>query len=353
MLRRVAAVVVFAASVLWAGAAPAAALELPGPLADLQTQMRAISNTVPGMVGIAICDLATGTTSGVNANVEMPAASTIKIPVMIEVFRQMALSRVTLTEQVTLQQSDRDDGWGDLYDAPVGTSYSVSNLLRLMITESDNTATNMLIRLVGRTNINAEMQSLGLHHTRLGDYIRSEGDIRSLRSSPFDMAEMLTDMAQDKLVDDWSSRAMITILAGQHHNGLLPAPLPRGIEIAHKTGTLHDTLNDVGIVYYDPEPYVIAVMTTHLPDLDIGRSFIHGVSKLAYNEFSRFATWRIANGIPAFNPSSSTTLNAGTSNAPSPVVDPAAPTSDEQTQMPDEKTWESSAKTNPPASSDQ
>ncbi len=260
----------------------------------------------------------------------------------------MSFGRLSLPQQVTLEQSDRDDGWGDLYDAPVGTSYSVSNLLRLMITESDNTATNMLIRLVGRQNINATMRALGMHHTRLGDYIRSEGDIRSLRSSPFEMAELLTDMAQDKLIDDWSSRAMIGILAGQHHNSLLPAPLPRGIEIAHKTGTLHDTLNDVGIVYYDPEPYVIAVMTTHLPDLDIGRSFIRGVSKLAYNEFSRFATWRVANGIPAFNPANPATL-LDSASTDAPAVNPAAPTSDERTQMPDEKMWESSAKSNPPA----
>ena len=103
MMRRIAAVVVFAALVLGAGSSPAAALEAPGPLADLQLQMRAISNNVPGLVGIAVRDLATGTTSGVNANVKMPAASTIKIPVMVEVFRQMSFGRLSTPQQVTLQ----------------------------------------------------------------------------------------------------------------------------------------------------------------------------------------------------------------------------------------------------------
>jgi hypothetical protein len=92
---------------------------------------------------------------------------------------------------------------------------------------------------------------------------------------------------------------MIAILRGQRHNGLLPQPLPAGTEIAHKTGTLHDTLNDVGIVYQSGEPYVIAVMTTDLPTLDSGRRFIRGVSRMAYDAIGRFASWREETGFPA------------------------------------------------------
>jgi hypothetical protein len=94
---------------------------------------------------------------------------------------------------------------------------------------------------------------------------------------------------------------MIDILRGQQHNGLLPEPLPSGTEVAHKTGTLHDTLNDVGIVYLGGEPYVIAVMTTDLPTLDAGRRFIRGVSRLAYDAIGRFASWREASGYPPFS----------------------------------------------------
>jgi hypothetical protein len=169
-----------------------------------------------------------------------------------------------------------------------------------MIAESDNTATNMLIRLVGRDHINQTMERLGLRQTRLADYIRSDGDIRSLRTSPLDMMQLLDAMAHDRLVDPWSSRAMIAILTGQRHNGLLPEPLPPGTQVAHKTGTLHDTLNDVGIVYLDNEPYIIAVMTTHLPTLDAGRQFIRGVSRLAYDSLQKFANWREANPLATF-----------------------------------------------------
>jgi beta-lactamase class A len=209
----------------------------------------------------------------------------------------MAAGKIDLNRSVHLRASDRDWGWGDLCDAPLGSAYTVSQLLWKMITESDNTATNMLIRLVGRQSINATMRNLGLTHTHVADYIRSEGDIRSLRSSAGDMARLLEAIAREQLIDPWSSRQMMLILEGQRHNTLLPVPLPRDVKVAHKTGELHDTLNDVGIVEAGRESYVIAVMTTALPTLDVGRRFIRGVSWLTYEAMEQLANWRAEMGI--------------------------------------------------------
>ena len=297
LLRRV---FVAVALLIFSALATRADAAAPGPLGVLQTELSTMSMHAPGNVGIMVEDLATGLTSSVNANAQMPAASTIKIPVMVEVFKRLAHGDFDLNRKVTLQQSDRDWGWGDLADAPLGARYTVSKLLALMITESDNTATNMLIRLVGRRAINNEMAELGLTQTSLHDYIRSEGPIHyALRSSANDMVKLMTAMARFQLIDEWSSREMISILTGQHHNGLIPAPLPRGTTIAHKTGELHDTLNDVGIVYLNSEPYAIAVMATNLSTLDAGYRFIQGVSRIAYNELARFGAWREANDYTA------------------------------------------------------
>jgi beta-lactamase class A len=294
--RLLVAVVAFAVP-LAASVSPARANAIDGPLRAFQAQLAAFTSRAPGHVALEVQDVATGETTGINQFAEMPAASTIKIPVMVEVFRQLALGRFDLNRVIHLESSDRDSGWGDLCNARAGNGYSVSQLLSLMIDESDNTATNMLIRLVGRQHINATMHRLGLGHTRLGDFIRSNGPIRwALRSSPSDMTHLLVAMARNQLIDTWSSRAMIAILERQHHNSLLPEPLPPRTVIAHKTGSLHDTLNDVGIVYQAGDPYVIAVMTTDLPDLDAGRLFIRGVSRLAYAALGRFDSWREANG---------------------------------------------------------
>ncbi|MBD5605367.1 MAG: serine hydrolase [Candidatus Eremiobacteraeota bacterium] len=273
-----------------------------GPLVALQAQLSLAAEHAPGRVGIAVEDLATGMESGVNASDSLPAASTIKIPVMVEVFKQMESGTIDLGTVVHLENRDRDWGWGDMADAPAGTKRTVKQLLWLMITQSDNTATNELIRLVGRTHINATMAGLGLPDTRVGDYIRSQTEtIRyALRTSPHDMVRLLDAIARDRLVDEWSSNEMLSILEGQTHNGLLPVPLPKDVKIAHKTGSLHDTLNDVGIVFANHEPYVIAVMTTELPSLDSGRAFIHHVSRLTFDGINHFETWREGEGIAAF-----------------------------------------------------
>jgi len=297
-LRRLIVITTLIAPLVCGTRTAAGAAAIPGPLVQLQSQLSLLSTRAPGHVGVMVKDLTTGLSTGVNESANMPAASTIKIPVMVEVFRQMAAGDFDLNRLVTLERPDRDDGWGDLVYAHPGNRYRVSNLLRLMIADSDNTATNMLIRLVGRVHINQTMERLGLRQTRLADYIRSDGDIRSLRTSPLDMSRLLDWMAHEQLVDEWSSRAMIAILTGQRHNGLLPEPLPAGTQIAHKTGTLHDTLNDVGIVYLNNSPYVIAVLTTHLPTLAAGRNFIRGVSRLVYTSFEKFALWRETNPLP-------------------------------------------------------
>jgi beta-lactamase class A len=322
--RRVVAIVVTLA-VQCAAVLPAGATAVPGPLAVLQAQLSAFTVRPPGHVGIAVVDVATGLKTGVNAGTEMPAASTIKIPVMVEVFRQLGAGTFDLNTKLRLRRSDKDWGSGDLAGARVGSSYTVAKLLALMIDVSDNTATNMLIRRVGRQRINTTMVRLGLTHTRLSDFIRSEGSsIRwALRSSPADMAHLLGAMARNQLIDEWSSQQMIRILRGQHYNGLLPAPLPAGTKVAHKTGTLHDTLNDVGIVYEGAAPYVIAVMTTDLRTLASGRRFIRHVSRLAYDALGKFASWREDNG---FNPLREASLGVPT--------DAAAPLPDQQMWTP-------------------
>lgn len=294
-MRQVLAVVALLLLIASVRAQANAQIELPAPLVQLRATLATVGSRAPGRAAFAVKDLATGYTSGYNMNEVMPAASTIKVPVMVEVFRQMATGKFDLNRRVELYASDRDWGSGNIADSPVGSTFTVSTLLTQMITVSDNTAANMLIRLVGRRNINATMADLGLHHTHLADYIRTAAwSVRTtLRTTPNDMVRLLTDMAKNQLIDEWSSKQMIAILEQQEINTLLPEPLPQ-IPIAHKTGSFDDTLNDVGIVYAE-SPYVIAILTTDLPSLPAGRTFIRRVSSVAYSHFEQLARWRAAN----------------------------------------------------------
>lgn len=288
----------------------------PSPFSQMQRLLASAADHAPGHIAMEVRDLNTGYTSGVNANAVMPAASTIKIPIMVEVFKQMAAGKFDLNRRVELMANDRDWGSGDICNDPLGTEIPVSTLLAQMITVSDNTAANMLIRLVGRQKINATMRDLGLHHTELANYIRTtEWSVRtSLRTTPADMVKLLTDMAKHDLIDSWSSRQMIAILERDEINTLLPEPLPE-IPIAHKTGSFHDTLNDVGIVYAAGAPYVIAVMTTDLPSLPAGRTFIRDVSRVAYTHLEKLAKWRVANAQATAEAASDSTEAAAPAGA--------------------------------------
>jgi beta-lactamase class A len=274
---------------------------VPPPLARLRADIHRMVLEFPASTAVEVLDLATGDHIGYNDGAVMPAASTIKVPVMVEVFKELEAGDFDLDRHLTLLESDKDYGSGDLCDAPDGSTFTVDELLAKMIDISDNTATNMLIRLVGLRSINREMAGLGLQHTRLRGFVRTDSwSVRqSLQSTPRDMVRLLQLMAHRELVDDWSSNEMISILEGDQINTLLPEPLPAGIPIAHKTGSFFDTLNDVGIVYSDT-PYVIAVMTTHLPSLSIGRTFIRNLSLLTFQTEAKMAAWHAVIGAQPF-----------------------------------------------------
>ena len=299
-MRRAVCALAFAVAIAIAWAAPARAF-VPPPVERLNRDVRSIARHLPAASALDVLDLSTGYGASFNAGQSMPAASTIKLPVMVEVFAQLQAGRFDLHRRVTLLASDKDYGSGELCDAPAGTAYPVSVLLEKMIDISDNTATNMLIRLIGRQSINRQMGALGLRRTHLTGDVRTDGwAIReTLRTSPADLVRLLALMARGQLIDRWSSNEMIAILEADQYNTLIPAPLPSNVTIAHKTGSLFDTLNDAGIVFAGDAPYVIVVMTTALPSQDLGRAFIHTVSRLAYTDELRLARWREEMGIPS------------------------------------------------------
>lgn len=296
------AIIAVAVALVCSNGMPARALSMPPPIAHLRSELHRLVSAFPASSAVEILDLSTNFSVSYNAGASMPAASTIKVPVMVEVFHQLEAGKFDLQRRVELLPRDKDYGSGDLCDEPVGTTWTVSDLLSKMIDISDNTATNMLIRLVGLRNINRTMYQLGLERTHLTQDVRtSNWAVRqTLRSSPADMVRLLSLMARRKLVDEWSSNQMISILEEDQINTLLPEPLPDDIPIAHKTGSFFDTLNDVGIVYASDAPYVIAVMTTHLPSLDIGRSFIRSLSKLTFAHEGQLAAWRTSAGLNEF-----------------------------------------------------
>ena len=293
-------------------------------LRALEPKLKMLANRTPGLVAISVADANGLDAISINGDDNLPAASVIKVAVMVEVMRQVALGKFTLKREVTLYPQDRDCGYGELCDREAGLRYSVRNLTRIMIANSDNTATNMLIRLVGREHINETMAGLGLSQTWVGDSIHVDTSrIRSLRTSANDMMRLLSMIAGRRLVNAQASDAMLAFLAAQRHNSYLPKPLPKGTIVAHKTGTLHDTLNDVGIVDLQGSPYIICVLTTHLDDLDDGARFIRQASKAVYEAMRAARADEAAAVIPVASPAGTVTLTPGGLIEPVPLPSPS------------------------------
>jgi beta-lactamase class A len=209
-----------------------------------------------GIFGVAIKALEGGQGVLVNADRAFPAASLFKLPVMYEVYRQRDAGQLTLAERLILTWRYAELDLGTL-DVPIGTALSVEAALRRMIAISDNASANMLADRVGWLSLNATVRDLGLQETRLTS--------SALTTSPRDMLLLLELLARGEGPTAASSADMIELLLEQRVNDRLPARLPPGIAVAHKTGNLDGIIHDVGIVYAPGAPFVIALLAEEAP----------------------------------------------------------------------------------------
>ncbi|MBI3965900.1 MAG: serine hydrolase [Chloroflexi bacterium] len=197
---------------------------------------------------------------------EVPSASTIKLPLMVEVLRQESQGRLSLTQRHTVRRELVVGGTGVL-QRQVGRTFTTRELLEITLTRSDNTGGNMLIDLVGLESVNRTMQELGFARTRLArKFLDLEAQRRGLENvtSAGDMAGLLRRIYQNDLISQSASAEMLRIL---QLRGRQPDPtlnylgrrLTQRPLIAHLNGTLPGIRCDAGIIEVDGKPYVLAV----------------------------------------------------------------------------------------------
>jgi len=224
------------------------------------------------------------------------AASTMKIPVMIELFHQVKERRLRLTDTVTIRNEfhsivdnssfeldPKDDSETDLYKAE-GETRELAYLCELMITKSSNLATNLLIEKLGVEDIRATVDSLGADGMRV---LRGVEDQKAYEqglnntTTARGLQVLLTAIAEGKAVDDDSSRAMVTILEKQTFNEGIPAGLPEGTRVAHKTGEITKIHHDAAIVYA-PRPFVLVILARGISDQKDSATLIADITKMLY-----------------------------------------------------------------------
>lgn len=255
--------------------APISASKPAAPDYDpLKRQVQGFLDTRPAKFGVFFKDLTSGATFGINEGMAIPAASTQKVPIVLYLNQLVAQGKVDFSERVAYDaETDYQTGAGILqYTAREGDTYSLRVLANLAITISDNVATRMLIRRLGKENIARFMRDLG------GTTVYPEG--KNL-SSARDMAayvEAVLAFAREE--PRWGERLLDDMSHSIYHVGL-PGELPPGIRVAHKEGDLVGVADDVGVVF-SRRPFILCVLSEGVDDLDAGFRDIARISRMVY-----------------------------------------------------------------------
>jgi beta-lactamase class A len=270
---------------------------------SLRSSIEKVLHAAQGTFAVAFEDLTTGKKLFINEKEEFHAASMMKVPVMIEVYRQVALGRFALDDSVVVKNefrsiadgssyslSPQDDSDETMYDL-IGNKTTLRQLLWQMITVSSNLATNILIDHVGAENVTATMRSLGAQKTRVLRGVEdSKAYERGLNNSvtAYDMLLIFKAIAEERAVDTEASKEMMSILLGQQFRDKIPSLLPAGARVAHKTGSITGVEHDGGIVFLpDGRKYILVVLSKGLDSADTGKRVIAEISRLIYDVVMR------------------------------------------------------------------
>lgn len=255
-------------------------------------------------IAVAFRDLETGAEYFLNADEPLHPASTIKVHVMMEVFRQAKEGLLSLEEHLPLLNSftsiadgspyaldARDDAEQSLYPR-IGESESILELVRLMIVRSSNLATNLLIEKAGVEKVNEFVQSLGIEGVTIRRGVKDNAAFRlgmNNSATARGLSQTMELIARKTVVSQQACAQMISILLGQEFNESLPALLPSDVKVAHKTGWTGNVHHDTGIVYpAERSPYVLTIMTRGFSEAQEqeAHACMARISKIIYEDLS-------------------------------------------------------------------
>ncbi len=253
----------------------------------LEQKVRSEVRSFNQETGLIIKDLYTGWEIKINENKLFPSASMVKVPIMASYALASSRGKVDLSRSITLKNRNKALGSGILKDYAPGTQFNIDDLIEIMVTQSDNTAANMLIEYLGFDSLNNYFKQLGLNNTNLSrkmmDFRKRRAGIENFTSAR-DLAYLLEEIYNNKLVNRDFSQKCLTILKRQKIRDRIPAKLPLNTLVAHKTGLERGICHDAGIVFTPGGDFIVCVLTKH--DYKFARpakKFISNIARDVYN----------------------------------------------------------------------
>ena len=256
-----------------------------------------------GTISVAFRDLLTGEEIMINESETFHAASTMKTPVLIEVFKQAKEGKLSLSDSIRIRNEFQSIVDGSMYSLNpaddseqkmyglVGKKKALKDLINDMIIYSSNLATNTVIELVGAKNVMNTMRELGANHIQV---LRGVEDGKAFEkglnntTTAFDLLVIFEAMAKGKAVSPGASQQMIDILLHQQFNKMIPARLPTTVKVAHKTGNITGVLHDSGIVFLpNGHSYVLVLLSKNIENEETASNLLAGISEMIYKFVSR------------------------------------------------------------------
>ena len=254
--------------------------------ADLKKALSDEIVSFEGEAGIVIKDLDRDWQFSWNEDRLIPSASLAKIPIMTACFYAAEEKEIGLQDRVKLKSSHKVSGSGVLKSKPSGSVYTIEELIEFMVNFSDNTATNILIDLLGFGYLNTRFTEMELDNTNLARkmmYFKQRKKGIENYTTARDMACILERMYRGQICSSFVSEKCLELLKNQKYNDRIPRKLPEGTLVAHKTGLERGVCHDVGIVFTGEGDYSICVLTRHKNNSSAkSKVFISRLSSLVY-----------------------------------------------------------------------
>lgn len=265
-------------------------IALTYPLDELKTKIEAVANLKNLRAGVFALDPQTGKYVDYRGKDEYAAASMIKIPVLVALMEAVDKKQIDINQTIEIRQDLITGGSGWLQWRPPGSKIPLKDAAELMMTISDNTATNMIIDLLGgKEKLSARFAEWGLERTKINNLL---GDFEGTnKTDPYDMVYLLARVERGDLLSEDSRKWMYSVMTRTRIRTLLNPGLPPGAKIAHKTGDIGIMVGDAGIVT-TPEGrrYIVSVQVERPHNDRRANLLIRSLSKMIYKCFSQAAT---------------------------------------------------------------
>lgn len=268
-------------------------------LDELKKSIEAKLADQSGTFAVAFSDLSSNEHLFINEHELFHAASTMKTPVMVEVYKQATAGKFSLKDSIIIKNEFFSIVDGSLYSLTpdsdsdtliykhLGEKRTIYSLMYDMIIISSNLATNLIIDLVDAKNVTKSLREIGAKNIQV---LRGVEDGKAFAAglnnqvTAYDLMLLFEKIDAEEIVTNEASMGMVDILLDQRFNEIIPAKLPTNVKVAHKTGSITGVQHDSGIVYLpDGKKYVLVLLSKNLPDADAGVAVLADISKMIYD----------------------------------------------------------------------